>query len=87
MIVEAPRRVKEAIPKTHGENFKVDVAMDTDYRYIWKRESASQCRRVYITREELQYSGLTATCPGCISMLRETARQTHTDGCNTKNRS
>ena len=42
-----------------------------------KNEETSMCRfrRVCISRENLEEFGFTARCPGCMSLLRGTARQ------------
>ena len=39
------------------------------------------CRRVYITREDLEVYGFTARCPGCMSLRKGTARQAHLENC------
>ena len=36
-------------------------------------------KRVYITREDLEVFGFTARCPGCVSLLKMSARQAHTE--------
>ena len=41
-------------------------------------------KRVYITREMLDEFGFTARCYGCMSLLRETARQAHTEECRKR---
>ena len=38
-------------------------------------------KRVYITREDMEVLRFTAKCPGNMSSLEETARQTHTQNC------
>ena len=41
-------------------------------------------RRFYITKEDLDCHGYSKGCPGCISVLRRTARQQHTDECRKR---
>ena len=41
-------------------------------------------KSVSSTREDLKEFGFTKRCPGCISMLRRTARQAHTEGCRRR---
>ena len=36
---------------------------------------------MYITREDLEVFGFAAECPGFMSLLKETARQAHTENC------
>ena len=38
-------------------------------------------KRVFTTREALEGFGLTARCPRCLSLLKGTARQAHTENC------
>ena len=41
-------------------------------------------RRDCITREDLEVFGFTAKCPGCMSLLKGTARQAHTENCRMR---
>ena len=41
-------------------------------------------KRVYITREMLEELGFSARCPGCMSLLRRTAGQAHTEKCRKR---
>ena len=41
-------------------------------------------KRVYISRENSKEFGFTARCPGCMSLLRGTARQAHTENCRRR---
>ena len=61
------------------------VTMDKEYRKKLEWRNMSQCRReVCISRENLEEFGFAARCPGCMSLLRGTARQAHTQNCRRR---
>ena len=67
-----------------GEDLSTEVTiMDKDYKEKVKEEAREQGvpRRVYIKREDVEKHGYTSRCPGCISILRGTARQEHNEQC------
>ena len=39
---------------------------------------------MHIPREDLEMFGFTETCPGCVSLLKVTARQAHTEKCRNQ---
>ena len=41
-------------------------------------------RNVYISKEDCELYGYTERCPGCVSMLKGTARQMHTEACRRR---
>ena len=69
-----------------GEGPKTEVIiMDKEYRERMKAEDHETVpRKVYITKEDLETHGYTAKCPGCISILRGTARQAHIEACRRR---
>ena len=75
--------------KGDGELVKTEVnIMDKDYRdrmeHLEDMEHEVMPRNVYIKKEVLEEFRLTVGCPGCISVLKGTARQMHTDGCRRR---
>ena len=61
------------------------VTTDKEYRKKLEWRNMSQCRReVCISRENLEEFGFAARCPGCMSLLRGTARQAHTQNCRRR---
>ena len=53
--------------------------MDKEYKEKLEMEEHFPVpKSVYIRREDLEIFGFTATCPGCMSLLKETARHAHT---------
>ena len=82
MVVAVPWRKNE----DDGERLKSEVvAMDKEYREkLEAEEHVPVPKRVYISREILEVFGFTARCPGCMSLLRGTARQAHTENCRRR---
>ena len=61
------------------------VVMDKEYREkLQAEEHVPVPKRVYISRENLKELGFTARCPGCMSLLRGTAKQAHTENCRRR---
>ena len=59
--------------------------MDKEYKEkLEAEEHVPVPKRVYISRENLKEFGFTARCPGCMSLLRGTARQAHTKSCRRR---
>ena len=60
--------------------------MDKDYREKIRDEAKGEVvpRRMYIKKSDVEEHGYTVKCPGCISILRETARQEHRDACRRR---
>ena len=83
MVVAVPWRKNEDDPKMDGERLKTEViVMDKEYKEkLEAEEHVPIPKRVYISRENLEEFGFTARCPGCVSLLRGTARQAHTESC------
>ena len=79
MVVAVPWRKNEDDPKMDGERLKSEViVMDKEYKEkLEAEEHVPVPKRVYISRENLEEFGFTARCPGCMSLLRGTARQAH----------
>ena len=59
------------------------TAMDKDYRERVREEAAEEAvpRRMFIRKQDVEEHGYTTRCPGCVSILRGTARQEHTAEC------
>ena len=86
MVVAVPLRKNEDDPKMDGERLKSEVVvMDKEYREnLEAEEHVPVPKRVYISRENLEEFGFTARCPGCMSLLRGTARLAHTENCRRR---
>ena len=82
MIVAVPLRKNEDDEKMDGERLEGEVVlMDNDFRDKLKMEEhVSVPKRAYISREDIGTFGFTARCLGCLSILKGTARQAHTEG-------
>ena len=85
-IVGAPWEKQAGEPG--GEDAKLEVRiMDTEYRERLELERDSHVaepRRLYLRKEDFEVHGYTVNCPGCVSVLRGTARQAHTDACRRR---
>ena len=71
----------------NGDDLKTEVAiMDKDNREKIRDEASGEVvpRRMYIKKSDVEEHGYTVRCPGCISILRETARQEHSDACRRR---
>ena len=86
MVVAVPWRKNEDDPKMDGERLKSEVvAMDKEYREkLEAEEHVPVPKRVYISRKNLKEFRFTVRCPGCMSLLRRTARQAHTENCRRR---
>ena len=61
------------------------VTMDNDYKEkLEMDEHVPVLKGVYITREDLEASRFTAKCSWCMSSLKGTARQAHTENCRRR---
>ena len=70
-----------------GDDLNTDVTiMDKDYREKIRDEAKGVVvpRRMYIKKSDVEEHGYTVRCPGCISILRVTARQEHSDACRRR---
>ena len=85
-VVAVPWRKNEDDPKMDGERLKSEViVMDKEYKEkLEAEEHVPVPKRVYISRENLEEFGFTARCPGCMLLLRGTARQAHTESCRRR---
>jgi len=87
MIVGVPWKMNENEPKVDRGGVDDGVRiMDKEYRERMEArdEHTPVPRRMYIRKEDLEMFGYTVNCPGCVSVLRGTARQTHTDACRRR---
>ena len=85
-IVGVPWRKSEE-EEGDGEGMRTDVrVMDKDYRERLEGEERAMPvpRRVYISKADLDRWGYTVGCPGCVSIIRRTARQGHTEACRKR---
>ena len=83
MIGGAPWKMDKA----DGEDLKLEVTiMDKDYRERIREEAGRETvpRRMFIRKEDVEEHGYTVRCPGCVSILRGTARQEHTEVCRRR---
>ena len=61
------------------------IVMDKEYREkLEAEEHVPVPKRVDISCGNLEEFGFTARCPGCMSLLRGTARQAHTENCRRR---
>ena len=56
---------------------------DKDYREKICDEASGEVR-MYIKNSDVEEHGYTVRSPGCISILRGTARQEHSDACRRR---
>jgi hypothetical protein len=67
-----------------GEDLKMEITiMDKDYKEKMAGETEAERvpRRMFIRKEDVEVHGYTVRCPGCVSILRGTARQEHSAEC------
>ena len=67
-----------------GEDVKLEVTvMEKDYHERVSEEAAEEAvpRRMFIRKQDVEEHGYTLRCPGCLSILRRTARQEHSSEC------
>ena len=85
MVVGVPWKKNEDDRNADGEEMKTEVIiMDKEYkeRMVEKGERHERVpRRVYLQKDDFERWGYTSGCPGCISILKGTARQMHTEAC------
>ena len=70
-----------------GDDLKTEVPiMDKDYNWKIRDEASGEVvpRRMYIKNSDVEEHGYTVRCPGCISILKGTARQEHSDACRRR---
>ena len=70
-----------------GDDLKIEgTIMDKDYREKIGDEAKGEVvpRRMYIRKSDVEEHGYTVRCPGCILILRGTARQEHSDACRRR---
>ena len=81
-----PWRKNEDDPKMDGERFKSEViVMGKEYKKSWRQKSMSRSRRECTFHvKNWGNFGFTARCPGCMSLLRGTARQAQTENCRRR---
>ena len=77
----------DADENVDGEKMRTEVkTMDKDYleKFEEMEEHVPVPRRVFITRQDLETHGYTVGCPGCISILKGTTRQMHSEACRRR---
>ena len=70
-----------------GDDLMIEVTiMDKDHREKIRNEARNDVvpRRMYIKKSDVEEHGYTVRCFRCISSLRETARQEHSDACRRR---
>ena len=84
MVKHVPWRTSEGDPKADGEKPEV-IKLNPEQEHV-EREIMKDAapRRAYITKEDLNELGYTAKCPGCLAILRGTARQGHSADCRKR---
>ena len=50
----------------------------------YQENNMAEPRRTYLKKEDFEVHGYTVDCPGCVSILRATARQAHTEACRKR---
>ena len=83
MIGVVPWQMEEV----DGEDLKLEVTvMDKDYRERVRERAAEEAvpRRMFIRKQDVEEHGYTSRCPGCVSILRRTARQEHSAECRRR---
>ena len=70
-----------------GEDLKLEVTIiDKDYRERMREEATEEVVPIKIFRrkQDVEEHGHTVRCPGCVSILRGTARQEHSADCRRR---
>ena len=85
LALAVPWGKSEDDPKMGGKRLKSEVVTVDKYREkLETEEHVPLPKRVYRSRENVGEFGFTARCPGCVSLLRGTARQAHTENCRRR---
>ena len=81
MIVADPLRKNEDDPMMDRDRLKSEViVMEKKYKERWEAEEHVLVpKRVWNSLANSEEFGFTARCPECMSLLRRTARQAHTE--------
>jgi hypothetical protein len=72
---------------TDGVDLKLEVTvMDKDHREQMRGEAVEEAvpRRMFIRKQDVEEHGYTVRCPGCVSILKGTARQEHSTECRRR---
>ena len=87
-IVGVPWRKNDEDEKADGEEMKTEVTiMDKEYRERVEEQGEDHRRvprRAYLTKGDFEEYGFTMRCPGCISILKGTTRQAHSEHCRRR---
>ena len=84
-VVAVPWRQNEDDAKMDGERPNGVGMMDKGCKKkLEMEEHVPVQKRLHMTREDLEVFGFTARCPGCMSLLKGTARQAHTEKCQRR---
>ena len=83
-VRHVPWRTSDNDPEVDGERPRV-IRLTPEEEEV-EREVMSRAvpRRANISKEDLVEHGYTARCPGCLAILRGTARQGHSDECRKR---
>ena len=87
MVGGVPWYKNDRDEKIDGEAMKTEVkVMNKEYQEKFEdtEEHVPVPRRMAITKQNLEDHGYTVGCPGCVSILKGTARQMHTEGCRRR---
>ena len=83
MVGGVPWKMEEV----DGVDLKLEVTvMEKDYCERVRKEAAEEAvpRRIFIRKQDVKEYGYTSRCPGCVSILRGTARQGHSAECRRR---
>ena len=84
MVKFVPWRVGVDDLDMDGELPKVIKLNEQDEKSEMEKMAEVVPRRAYIAMDDLQKHGYSAKCPGCLAILRGTARQGHSAGCRKR---
>ena len=90
MIGGVPWRTSEEDANMDGEAMKMTVKV-MNKAYIAQKMEDEEFkdvvpRRFDIKKQDLDTHGYSKSCPGCLAILRKTARQGHSEGCQKRMR-
>jgi len=86
-IVGVPWKNNEQDANADGDGMRGEVKiMDKEYRERMEAEEehVAMPRRIYIKKDDLEKHGYMVGCPGCVSILKGTARQAHSEACRKR---
>ena len=83
-VIGVPWRLSDTDEKSDGEKYRADRLEPQSAEPERAPNLETMPRSVNITKKDLEAFGYTAKCPGCLSVVRGTARQAHSSECRNR---